>query len=78
MNSRSIILSPEDEITIEIGSGRRGNIEEAEAVFDGAYTVEMKSGDSLCIKRAAETTKVIKMSKENFLDVLRRKFADTE
>ena len=78
LNARSIILSPEDDIRIEIGEGRRGNIEIAEAVFDGAVTVEMKSGDSLNIRKAEETIRIIKMSKENFLEVLRRKFADAE
>lgn len=78
LNSRSIILSPEDDIKIEIGAGRHGNIEAAEAVFDGAVTAEMTSGDYLKIGKAKETTRIIKMSKENFLDVLRRKFADAE
>lgn len=78
LNSRSIVLSPEDEIRIAVGAGRHGNIEAAEAVFDGAFTAEMTSGDYLNIGRARETTKIIKMSRENFLDVLRRKFADAE
>ncbi len=78
LNSRSIVLSPEDDVRIEIGAGRHGNVEAAEAVFDGVVIAEMTSGDYLKIGRAKETTKIIKMSKENFLDVLRRKFQDAE
>ncbi|HKM21496.1 MAG TPA: NAD(+)/NADH kinase [Lachnospiraceae bacterium] len=78
LNARSIILSSEDEITIEIGPSRRGVTETAEVFFDGAAMVKLESGDSVHIKKAEEITRILKMSKENFLDVLRRKLADAE
>lgn len=78
MNARSIILSPEDEVTIEIGPGRRGTIETAEVFFDGTAMVKLESGDKVHIRKAEEITRILKMSKENFLDVLRRKLADAE
>lgn len=78
MNARSIILSPEDEVTIEIGPGRRGTTETAEVFFDGTAMVKLESGDKVHIRKAEEMTKILKMSKENFLDVLRRKLADAE
>ncbi len=78
LNARSIILSPEDEIRIEIGAGRRGQSETTEVVFDGAVSVSMESGDYVTVRKAEETTTIIKMSKESFLDVLRRKLEDTE
>ncbi len=36
LNTRSIVLSSDDEIVIEIGEGRRGNIEKVLVTFDGA------------------------------------------
>lgn len=78
LNARSIILSSEDEITIEIGPGRRNENDTAEVFFDGAVMVKLKTGDCVKVKMAEETTKILKMSKENFLDVLRKKLADAE
>ncbi len=40
--------------------------------------VKLESGDKVHIRKAEEMTKILKMSKENFLDVLRRKLADAE
>jgi NAD+ kinase len=78
LNARSIILSSEDEITIEIGPGRRNENDNAEVFFDGAAMVKLKTGDCVKVRMAEETTKILKMSKENFLDVLRKKLADAE
>jgi len=78
LNARSIILSSEDEVTIEIGQGRRNEHDTAEVFFDGAAMVKLTSGDSVKVRMADETTKILKMSKENFLEVLRKKLADAE
>ena len=37
MNTRSIILSGEEAVTVEIGEGRHNTIEKAVASFDGGY-----------------------------------------
>lgn len=73
LNTSSIVLSAEDEIVIEIGRGRNGNVEEVFTTFDGADMVELKTGDRVTVKRSQDDTKIMKLSKISFLEILRRK-----
>lgn len=73
LNVRSIILSSEDEIVIEIGPGRNGSKEQVYVAFDGADTVVLKTGDKVTVRRAKAYTTMMKLSKVSFLETLRRK-----
>lgn len=73
LNTSSIVLSAEDEIVIEIGRGRNGNIEEVFTTFDGADMVALKTGDRVTVRRSKDDTKIMKLSKISFLEILRRK-----
>ena len=73
LNTRSIVLSGDDEIVIEIGEGRRGNIENVLVTFDGATSIGLQTGDRLTIQKAKETTRIMKINKISFLEILRRK-----
>lgn len=73
LNSRSIVFSDEDEIVIEIGSRKEGQIEEAVVNFDGADFISLHTGDKIVIKKAWETAQIIKLSKIGFLETLREK-----
>lgn len=73
LNTSSIVLSAEDEIIVEIGQGRDGEIEEAGISFDGDRNIEVHTGDRIVIKKAEETTKLLKLSKVSFLETLRKK-----
>lgn len=73
LNTSSIVLSAEDEIVIEIGEGRNGMTQEVLVAFDGADTVTLKTGDKLMIRRSDAATKIMKLSKVSFLEILRRK-----
>lgn len=77
LNARSIIFPAEDEITVEIGQGRRQLEEEAVASFDGDTTIPMVTGDKIIIERAEVSTKIIKLSNLNFVEVLRQKMRDS-
>ncbi|MGI6071009.1 MAG: NAD(+)/NADH kinase [Blautia sp.] len=77
LNARSIILPAEDEITVEIGQGRRQLEETAVASFDGDTTIPMKTGDKIIIERAKVSTKIIKLSNLSFVEVLRQKMRDS-
>ena len=76
LNTRSIVLSSDDEIVIEIGEGRRGNIEKVLVTFDGATSVPLETGDRLTICKAKESTKIMKINKISFLEILRRKMKE--
>ncbi len=73
LNTSSIVLSAEDEIAVVIDQGRDGSREEAVVAFDGDRNIEVFTGDRVVIKKAKETTKLLKLSKISFLETLREK-----
>ncbi|MEO2239206.1 NAD(+)/NADH kinase [Dorea sp. YH-dor226] len=73
LNTRSIVLSSEDEIMIEIGEGRNGSREEVYVTFDGADRMIMETGAKIMVRRADARTKILKLNKVSFLETLRRK-----
>lgn len=73
LNTRSIVLSSEDEIVIEIGPGRNGSKEEVYVAFDGSDAVSLKTGDRVMVRRSDASTTMIKLSKVSFLETLRGK-----
>ena len=73
LNTSSIVLSADDEIEIRIGEGRNGTTEEVVVAFDGADMVTLFTGDTVKIRKADAVTKIMKLSKVSFLEILRRK-----
>ena len=73
LNTSSIVLSADDEIVIEIGKGRGGGTEEVFTTFDGADVVSLKTGDRVTVRKAEAATKLIRLSRMSFLEILRRK-----
>ena len=76
LNSRSIVLSAEDVVEIEIPLGRQGQVQQLEANFDGSNPVIMETGDRIRIFRSNKTTQIIKLGKASFLDVLHKKMSE--
>ena len=58
---------------IEIGEGRNGSVEEVSVAFDGADMVTLFTGDQMKIHKACACTKIMKLSKVSFLEIMRRK-----
>lgn len=73
LNAKSIVLGAEDEITIEIGARRCERDERVEVHFDGDRAVELGVGDKITIQAAPMKTKILKLSKISFLEIIRRK-----
>lgn len=73
LNTSSIVLSADDEIVIRVGEGRNGTTEEVLVAFDGADTVTLFTGDSVTIRKSLAATKIMKLCKISFLEILRRK-----
>ena len=73
LNSRSIVLGADDEIVIEIGQRRREKDEEVEVSFDGGNAVKLEVGDRIVVHRAETSTKILKLSKISFLEIMRKK-----
>lgn len=76
LNTRSIVFSPEDEITVEIPLGKDGKEQMVEANFDGSHRSVMHTGDRLVIRRADKTTGILRLNTESFLTVLHKKMSD--
>ena len=51
LNGKSIIISADDEVIIEIGAGRRKEVEKAQVTFDGRESVALQSGDRIKISK---------------------------
>ena len=76
LNARSIILRAEDIVEIEIDSGHNGTVLQVEANSDGNESISMETGDKIFISKAENTTKIIKLSKVSFLEILHKKMGD--
>lgn len=76
LNTRSIVLAPEDEIRIEIPQGKDGILQAVEANFDGSHKISLGTGDSIVIRKASKTTGILKLNTESFLTVLHKKMSE--
>ena len=76
LNQRSIILSPEDVIEIEIPAGREGRIQTVEASFDGNHVIPLCTGDRVRIVQSEKVTEFIQLNQVSFLEVLHKKMSD--
>lgn len=75
LSTRSIVLSPEDEVEIEIEPARDGRGQQVEASFDGGCSIPMQAGDRIRIIRSGRATSIVKLSNASFLEVLHRKMS---
>lgn len=73
VNNRTIILSEEDVIDIEIGKYKPGERQDVDASFDGRCPVNLNEGDKIRIIRSDKVIKIIKLREVSFLDTLRKK-----
>lgn len=76
LNQRSIILSPEDVVEIEIPEYGEGRQQTVEASFDGSHIIPLRTGDRLRIVRSEKVTEFIRLNQVSFLEVLHRKMQE--
>jgi len=76
LNQRSIILSPEDVIEIEIPTGREEQPQMVEANFDGSHKVELVTGDKIRIVQSEKITEFIQLNQVSFLEMLHKKMRE--
>ena len=69
--SRSIVLSSEEEIVIEVGRVRKTQLEEAVATFDGQMGQELSPLDRVVIKKARETVRLIHFGNVSFYEIVK-------
>lgn len=73
LNAKSIVLSAEDEIEIEISARNHETDDSAEVSFDGDYPIKLGFGDKIVIKKAEHAANILKLSKLSFLEILSKK-----
>ncbi len=73
LSPKSIVIDAQDEVVVELGSRRKLRDEVAEVSFDGDPGFQLEAGDRIVIRRAEESTKILKFSKISFLEILRKK-----
>ncbi len=75
LNTRSIILSAEDEIEVRIGACKNGDVQKTEVNFDGNFRETLETGDSILISQSGKVTRLIRLSRKSFLEVLHKKIS---
>ncbi len=75
ISNRSIILSPEDKIEIEVLPPRGEKPVEVEACFDGVGQGILHPGDKVTVFRSSQVTKMVKLSDAGFLEVLHKRLS---
>ena len=75
LNTRSVVLSAEDSIVIEMVKNTRNEAIKAEAVFDGGSSFPLQYGDRIEIRRSEEVTNLVKLSTRSFLSTLHKKLS---
>lgn len=73
LGARSIVISSNDSVKIQINKNKISNQEGAVAVLDGKLTKELVAGDSIHITKASEKTRMVKINHVEFFEVLRKK-----
>lgn len=76
IGTRSIILSKNDEIEIEIEESRKPGEEHRKLAFDGDGIFNIVSGDRIRIFKAKETTEIVKLDEGSFLQVVKDKLGN--
>lgn len=76
LNQRSIILSAEDIVEIEIPAGREGKSQTVEASLDGALSVPVNTGDRIRVQKSRQSAEFIQLSKVSFLETLHQKMKE--
>lgn len=76
LNSRSIVISDNDQITIELPDNGRGMPQEAELNFDGRTIFKVYTGDVIRISKSTKITRLIKLEHKSFLETVHKKMMD--
>lgn len=73
MGSRTIVLSPDDVVKVELDDYRGTADLFVETTFDGMYHRKLRPGESIDITSSSHKTKVVRLNSESFLETLHRK-----
>lgn len=70
---KSLVLSGDDEMMVEVDEGRNGEYVDVGISFDGRPIIPLTAGDKVYVYKAEESAPLVKMNDASFLDILREK-----
>lgn len=73
LSQRSIVLSADSDIKIEICSNRHSDDNDTKAYFDGNSSFILKAGDIIEVSKSHLSTKIMKLNRMSFVEVLHNK-----
>lgn len=76
LNTRSIVLSAEDEVVVEMVNGKGSEAFQAEVNFDGSHMAPLEAGDRIVITESEKMTDIVKLSKRSFVETLHKKMSE--
>ena len=76
LNTRSIMLSPEDNVEVELLPPKGEKQVEVGVYFDGGSCEILEAGNRVAVSRSKEVTKILKLSDVGFLEVLQKKMSE--
>lgn len=73
ISAKSIVVGSDAVVTVEMIARRTEHDEQADVSFDGDRIIPMAVGDQIQVKKAATGTRILKLNRVSFLQILRRK-----
>lgn len=73
LNSKSIVLGADDVVEIEVDDGKRNSDDTIGVSFDADCVGVLKPGERFVISKASAVTRICKLHKKSFLEILRKK-----
>lgn len=73
LNSKSIVLGADDVVEIEVVDGKRNSDDTIGVSFDADCVGVLKPGERFVISKASAVTRICKLHKKSFLEILRKK-----
>lgn len=71
--NRSVVLSKNDKIEVEVGRLRKSQKEEAIVTIDGQMAIRLEPGQRFYIEREKKTVQLVKIRSKSFAEILRTK-----
>lgn len=73
LSQRSIVLSADSTVKIEICSNRHSDDNDTKVYFDGNSSFVLKAGDIIEIRKSIRNTKIMKLNRMSFVEILHKK-----
>ena len=74
LNNRSMVINASDQVELKVGRTKAEAADEAVITLDGRLGLLLQTGDRIEVGKAAQETKILKLTNHCFYDVVKSKF----